>query len=287
MRWRGGQRGGGIEDRRGLGAGAVAGGGGLIGIIAVAAYLFFGIDPNTTQAIVGGLNMGGGAEQRGTMGTPEDDAGLFVDIVGKNVNDVWATRLDGYTPPTVILYEQGTNTGCGYGQAAMGPFYCPADQRIYIDLAFFDELSSRFGAPGDFAQAYVLGHEVGHHIQTVLGTSQEVRRAQSAARSEAEANSYSVALELQADCYAGVWAQRVDDVTVGAVALEQGDFEEGRRAAEAIGDDTLQRRSQGRVVPDSFTHGTSEQRQYWLAEGYRTGDPNACDTFGALEAGRL
>lgn len=283
MRWRGGQRGGGIEDRRGLGAGAIAGGGGLVGIIAVAAYLFLGIDPNTTQAIVGGLNMGGGAEQRGTVGTPKDDAGLFVDIVGKNVNDVWATKLDGYTPPTVILYEQGTNTGCGYGQAAMGPFYCPSDQSVYLDLSFWNTMSTQLGASdGDFAKAYVIAHEYGHHIQTLTGASQKVQQAQRSLSQE-EGNRYSVALELQADCYAGVWAANAAQVSNGEVAMESGDLEAGLKTAKAIGDDTLQQRSGGRVTPENFTHGSSAERMEWLKRGYQSGDPRTCEgTFEGL-----
>ncbi len=186
-----------------------------------------------------------------------------------------------------MLFEGATGTQCGTGQAAMGPFYCPLDRRIYIDLSFFQELSTRFGAPGDFAQAYVIAHEVGHHVQTILGTSHQVRAAQVRAGSEAAANQYSVAQELQADCFAGIWAANVAAVSGGEVALEAGDFAEGQRAAQAIGDDTLQRETQGRVVPDSFTHGSAEQRQTWLLRGFETGDPDACDTFAALQNGTL
>jgi predicted metalloprotease len=293
MRWRGGRRGGQIEDRRGMRGGRGAAGGGL-GIIAIGliGYFVFGLDPQMLMQIASEVSGPTMQQEQGQIGTPEDEIAQFVDAIVTSTTDVWTVEFanDGrtYQPPSpLVLYTGATGTQCGMGQAAIGPFYCPADRRIYIDLSFYDELSQRFGAPGDFAQAYVLGHEVGHHIQTLLGTSDQVRRAEAAARSEADANAYSVALELQADCYAGVWAQRVDDVTGGAVALEEGDFEEGRRAAEAIGDDTLQRETQGRVVPDSFTHGTSEQRQYWLAQGYRTGDPDACDTFARLENGTL
>jgi hypothetical protein len=187
----------------------------------------------------------------------------------------------GYLSPTLILYDRATGTGCGTGQAAMGPFYCPLDRRVYLDLEFFNELSTRFGAPGDFAQAYVIAHEVGHHIQNLLGTSEQVQRAEQSGN-RAEANRYSVALELQADCYAGVWAAHAAEVSNGKVALEQGDLQEGLRAAAAVGDDTLQRETQGRVVPDSFTHGSAAQRQHWLQEGYSTGDPKACDTFAGL-----
>lgn len=283
MRWRGGSRGGNIEDRRGLGAGAIAGGGGLVSIIALAAYFFLGIDPNTTQAIMGGLNIGGGAEQRGTQGTPADDAGLFVDIIGRNVNDVWSTKMNGYSAPRVVLYEQGTSTGCGYGQAAMGPFYCPADRTVYLDLSFWQTMSTQLGASdGDFAKAYVIAHEFGHHVQTLTGASEKVQQAQRSLSQE-EGNRYSVALELQADCYAGVWAANASKVSGGEVALQPGDLEAGLKTANAIGDDALQRRSGGRVTPENFTHGSSAERMEWLQHGYRSGDPGACDgTFAGL-----
>lgn len=276
MRWRGGRRYGNIEDRRGL-RGAGAGGIGIGGIaIALIGYFVFGIDP----ALL--LNAGAPYEdaQSGVGGTPADEAGQFVDTILSSTTDVWRRQIADYEPPgPLVLYEQATGTQCGMGQAAMGPFYCPLDRRIYIDLDFYRELETRFGAPGDFARAYVIAHEVGHHVQTLLGTSAEVRRRQQAARSETEANRYSVALELQADCFAGVWAASAAQASGGAVALEEGDLAEGLTAASAIGDDTLQRRSQGRVVPDSFTHGTSEQRQYWLRRGYEGGSASACDTF--------
>jgi len=282
MRWQGGRRGGNIEDRRGLGPVGMAGGG--IGALVVAAigYFVFGIDPTTTQQITSQLG-GVGAEQQGERGSPEDEAGLFVDVVGTNVDDVWASKLQGYRPPTVVLYDQGTNTGCGFGQSAMGPFYCPTDQRVYLDLSFWQEMETQLGASGaDFARAYVIAHEYGHHVQTLTGASQQVQRAQQAASSRAEANRYSVALELQADCYAGVWAANAAAVSGGQVALTSGDLEEGLRTASAIGDDTLQRRQGGRVVPEGFTHGSSAQRQEWLRRGYQSGDPAACDTFANL-----
>lgn len=283
MRWRGGSRGGNIEDRRGLGAGAIAGGGGLVGIIAIAAYVFLGIDPNTTQAIMGGLNMGGGAEQRGTQGTPADDAGLFVDVIGKNINDVWTEKMSGYSAPRVVLYEQGTNTGCGYGQAAMGPFYCPTDQTVYLDLSFWQTMSTQLGASdGDFAKAYVISHEFGHHVQTLTGASAKVQQAQRSLSQE-QGNRYSVALELQADCYAGVWAANASGVSGGEVALQSGDLEAGLKTANAIGDDTLQKRGGGQVTPENFTHGSSAERMAWLKRGYQSGNPATCDgTFEGL-----
>lgn len=282
MRWQGGRRGGGIEDRRGMGGGAVAGGGIGVAILGLIGYFVFGIDPSTTQQVASQLG-GVGAQEQGVVGSPEDEAGRFVDVIGTNVDDVWRTRLDGYQPPNVVLYEQGTGTGCGFGQAAMGPFYCPSDRTVYLDLSFWQEMESKLGASGaDFARAYVIAHEYGHHVQTLTGASQQVREAQQRAAGQAEANRYSVALELQADCYAGVWARNASAVSNGAVALEPGDLEEGLRTAQAIGDDTLQRRSSGRVVPEGFTHGSSAQRMEWLQRGYSTGDPATCDTFASL-----
>lgn len=282
MRWQGGRRGGGIEDRRGMGGGAVAGGGIGVAVLALIGYFVFGIDPSTTTQVASQFGAAGAA-QEGREGTPEDQAGLFVDVVGRNINEVWAQKLDGYRPPdNIVLYEQGTNTGCGYGQAALGPFYCPADRQVYLDLSFWQEME-RMGASGaDFAKAYVLAHEIGHHVQTLTGASEQVQRAQQAARSEGEANRYSVALELQADCYAGVWAANAAAVSGGEVALEPGDLEEGLRTASAIGDDALQRNSGRGVNPESFTHGSSEQRRQWLQRGYQSGDPAACDTFRGL-----
>ena len=282
MRWQGGRRGGNIDDRRGMGGAGIAGGG--IGAIVLAAigYFVFGIDPQTTQQITSQLGGVGSAEQ-GTQGSPADQAGAFVDVIGTNVDDVWKTKLQGYQPPTVTLYEQGTSTGCGFGQAAMGPFYCHTDRHVYLDLSFWRQMESELGASAaDFARAYVIAHEYGHHVQTLMGTSQQVQRAQQRASGQAEANQYSVALELQADCYAGVWARNASAVSNGAVALEAGDLEEGLRTASAIGDDTLQRRQGGRVVPEGFTHGSSAQRMEWLRRGYDSGDPAACDTFSAL-----
>ena len=232
MRWQGGRRGGGIEDRRGMGGGAVAGGG--IGVLVLAAigYFVFGIDPNTTQQVASQFGGASQSEQAGKTGTPEDQAGQFVEVVGTNINDVWKTKL---------------------------------------------------GASGaDFAKAYVIAHEFGHHVQHLTGATDQVQRAQQSARSQAEGNKYSVALELQADCYAGVWARNAAAVSNGQVALEPGDLEEGMKTAQAIGDDTLQRRGGGRVSPESFTHGSSAQRVEWLQRGYQTGDPASCDTFKGL-----
>jgi len=282
MRWQGGERGGGVEDRRGLGGG-VAAGGGLVGLVlAAAGYLFFGIDPSTTQQVVSQFGPAT-AQQQGQVGTPQDEAGQFVDVVGTNINAVWKTKLRNYSAPLTVIYTQGTQTGCGFGQSAMGPFYCPTDKTVYLDLAFWQEMESQLGASGaDFAKAYVIAHEFGHHVQTLTGVSQQVQQAQQRARGSSEGNRYSVALELQADCYAGVWAANAAAVSNGQVAMEPGDLEEGLKTANAIGDDTLQRRSSGRVSPESFTHGSSAQRVQWLQRGYQSGDPASCDTFANL-----
>ncbi len=278
MRWGGGRRGGGIEDRRGVGGARIAGGG--IGTLALAllGYFVFGIDPQLTTQVVSQFDT---PQQQGKTGTPDDEAGRFVDIISANVNDVWSARMEGYRPPRVVLYEQGTPTGCGYGQAAMGPFYCPADTTIYLDLSFWREMETRLGASGaEFARAYVIAHEFAHHVQRLTGATQKVE-AQRRTGSTAAANQASVALELQADCYAGVWAASAAAASNGQVALEPGDLEEGLKTARAIGDDALQQRSGGRVTPENFTHGSSEQRMTWLRRGYESRDPAQCETFGA------
>lgn len=282
MRWQGGRRGGGIEDRRGMGGGTVAGGSVGVLVLAAIGYFVFGIDPSTTTQLASQFG-GTGTQEAGRTGTPDDQAGQFVDVVGANINDVWAANLQGYEAPRVVLYEQGTNTGCGFGQAAMGPFYCPSDSTVYLDLGFWRDMETQLGASGaDFARAYVIAHEFGHHVQTLTGASQQVQAAQQRASGEAEANRYSVALELQADCYAGVWAANAAAVSNGAVALESGDLEEGMKTANAIGDDTLQQRGGGRVSPEGFTHGSSAQRVEWLRRGYQSGDPAVCDTFSGV-----
>lgn len=282
MKWQGGRGGGGVEDRRGMGAGTVAGGGLGVFVLGLIGYFAFGIPMETTQQVASQLG-GVGAQEQGQVGTPQDQAGRFVDVIGTNINDVWATKLANYSAPRTVIYTQGTNTGCGFGQAAMGPFYCPTDNTVYLDLAFWEEMESQLGASGaDFARAYVIAHEYGHHVQTLTGASARVEAAQQRASGEAEANRYSVALELQADCYAGVWAANASAVSGGQVALEPGDLEEGMKTANAIGDDTLQRRGGGQVSPEGFTHGTSAQRVEWLQRGYQSGDPAVCDTFQGL-----
>jgi predicted metalloprotease len=283
MRWRGGRTGN-VEDRRGLSSGGLAAGGGIGAVvIGLVAYFLFGVPPQDAARIASQLNIGGGAQERGTEGVPQDDAGLFVATIGQSANDVWASKLQGYTQPNIVLYTSGTGTQCGYGQAAMGPFYCPNDQTVYLDLSFWQQMTDQLGAAeGDFAKAYVIAHEIGHHVQTLTGASQRVQQAQQSL-GQAEGNRYSVALELQADCYAGVWAANASAVSNGAVAMESGDIEAGLKTAKAIGDDALQQRGGGRVTPENFTHGSSAQRMEWLQRGYQSGDPRTCDgTFAGL-----
>jgi predicted metalloprotease len=277
MRWQGGRQGGNIEDRRGLGP--IAAGGGIGGVaLAVIAYLLFGEEGARTVMNMQGQGMGA-EQQQGVQGSPSDEQGKFADVVTTSVNDVWAQEFQRsgqrYEPPVTVLYTQATTTACGVGQAGMGPFYCPNDRKVYLDLSFFQELSDRFGAPGEFARAYVIAHEIGHHVQTLTGTSAKVHQAQQAAGDQAEANQWSVRLELQADCYAGVWANRYGSTR----RLESGDIESALGAASAVGDDVLQRRGRGTVSPDSFTHGSAAQRTRWFRVGYDSGDPGACDTF--------
>jgi len=280
MRWEGGRRSGGIEDRRGLspvGAGGLGVGGVVLALIG---YFVFGINPTTTLQAVNGA--GSQVEQQeGVRGKVADRDGQFVDVIATNVGDVWTQIFsrEGETyraPDAVVLYSQSTGTGCGLGQSAMGPFYCPNDQKVYLDLSFWQELGGRFGAQGDAAKAYVIAHEMGHHVQHLLGADAKAQRM--GARG---AESGSVRLELQADCYAGVWAAHAAQASGGQVALEPKDIEDGLRAAAAVGDDTLQREATGRVAPDSFTHGSSAQRTRWFRAGVEAGDPSACDTFGA------
>jgi predicted metalloprotease len=278
MRWGGGRESGNIEDRRGLGPVGV-GGLGVGGVVlALVGYFVFGIDPSTTLSVVGGAQPQA-EQQAGFRGQPKDEAGRFVDVISTSVDDVWTAifKQEGQTyrpPAAVVLYDQSTGTGCGLGQSAMGPFYCPQDQKVYLDLAFWRELETKFGAQGEAARAYVIAHEVGHHVQNLLGATGQAERM--GARG---AQSGSVRLELQADCYAGVWAAHAPEVSGGQVQLDPKDVEDGLRAAASVGDDTLQRQSTGRVAPDSFTHGSSEQRMRWFRTGVTTGDPAACDTF--------
>jgi len=271
-----------VEDRRGMSMPGGRAGGIGIGTIALALVaMYFGVDPSVV------LNMGQGLSQNNApvevRPIPADDPDAkFVAKVLASTEDTWGKIFQAsgqqYPPPKLVLFSGQTPTACGAGQAAAGPFYCPGDQKVYIDLSFYQEMKDRFHAPGDFAQAYVIAHEVGHHIQNLQGISDKVQKARENARNEAESNAYSVRLELQADCYAGVWAMRADgDHRI----LEAGDVEEAMTAAAAIGDDALQKQAQGYAVPDSFTHGTSQQRMRWFNQGFSTGEVKQCDTFSA------
>ena len=282
MRWRGGRRSSNVEDRRGTrmrGGRAFKGGIGTIVITLALAY-FLGIDPQVLLQL----------QQDGTTEVVEADyqptaeeqqQADFVSVVLADTEDTWGQifRQAGhvYEEPNLVLFSGSVRSACGMASAAMGPFYCPADKKVYIDLSFFDDLQQRHGAPGDFAQAYVIAHEVGHHVQNLLGTSTQVRKAQSGL-GKAGANELSVKLELQADCFAGLWGYHADR---SRQVLEQGDIEEALGAASAIGDDRLQKEGQGYVVPESFTHGSSRQRVHWFKQGIDSGDVGDCDTFGS------
>jgi hypothetical protein len=271
----------------GMGGGMRRGGGlGIFGILILLGIAWLlGINP--LSLLSGDLDPGGGGgyvEQQSAGGgsvssAQEEEMKEFVSVVLAETEDTWHRILPEvgkqYREPKLVLFSGGAQSGCGFAQSAVGPFYCPADEKVYLDLSFFEELAQRFGAPGDFAQAYVIAHEVGHHVQTVLGIEDQVGKAR-AGMSESEANALSVRVELQADCFAGVWAH---DAHQQSGLLEPGDIEEALGAASAVGDDTLQKQAGGRVVPDSFTHGSSEQRTRWFETGYRSGKIEGCDTF--------
>ena len=301
MRWRGRRQSNNVDDRRfdssaGLG-GMGRGGGGLlrllptvlrllgpkgtlIAALGVGAFMLFGGDLSSL--------LGGGTPARAPSATStprqssaETEQVAFVKTILADTEDTWqklfAAQGRKYEYPHLVLYRGAIRSACGTGRSAMGPFYCPGDRKVYLDLGFFDELARRHGAPGDFAQAYVVAHEIGHHVQTLLGTSAKVQQARRSL-GEAAGNKLSVRQELQADCYAGIWAHHADR---SRQLLEQGDIEEGLTAANAIGDDRLQREATGRVSPDSFTHGTSEQRMHWFSQGYKAGTLQACDLFAS------
>jgi predicted metalloprotease len=275
-----------VEDRRGMGGGGLRLGGGRMGIgtiaIALVASYFLGINPLTVLSMLSG---GGGMPAIEQSAPPakappaNDQTAAFVSKVLASTEDTWneAFRANGktYQEPKLVLFSGVTPTACGTGQSAMGPFYCPGDKKVYIDLEFFNELKTRFKAPGEFAQAYVIAHEVGHHVQNLLGIADQVHNAQQRA-SKVEGNALSVRMELQADCLAGVWGKRTDTMKN---VLEPGDLEAALTAASAIGDDRLQQQTQGRIVPESFTHGSSAQRMKWFKIGFETGDMNRCNTF--------
>jgi uncharacterized protein len=283
MRWKTGRRSSNIEDRRGRRAGPIAFKGGIGTIVLVlAASYFLGINPLDILMMQGGTGLGTDVSQSDWQPSPEEQRMAdFVSVVLADTEDTWTEifRQAGktYEEPNLVLYSGAVQSACGMGSAAMGPFYCPGDRKVYIDLAFFDELRRRHGAPGDFAQAYVIAHEVGHHVQNLLGISDQVRSAQRGL-GKAEANALSVKLELQADCFAGVWGNHADR---SRQVLEEGDIEEALNAASAIGDDRLQKEGSGYVVPENFTHGTSRQRVEWFKRGIEHGDVGSCNTFAA------
>lgn len=297
MKWDGQRESSQIEDRRGSGGGGRAGGGirvgggrgvglGTIAIALVAGWIF-GINPGTIIGVLGGLEGAApGATQQApapgaTRSAPQDEQARFVSTVLASTEEVWAETFQAsgrdYRKPVLVLYRGSTRSACGTGQAAMGPFYCPGDEKVYLDLGFFETMRRQLGAPGDFAQAYVVAHEVGHHVQHLLGITDRVD-ALRGRQSEAQANAMSVRLELQADCFAGVWAGRSQQAKNW---LEQGDLEEAMNAASQIGDDTLQQNAGGAVRPESFTHGSSAQRMRWFQRGFQSGQVSQCDTFQA------
>lgn len=289
MRLDDGRESGNVEDRRG-GRGGLPVGGRSIGvgtIVLALVAMYFGVDPSVVLNMAGGPQTPAGQQApvapgvQDTGDVAQDGLARFTSRVLADTEDTWAALFQAgggqYREPRLVLYTGGTQTACGMGQAAMGPFYCPGDERVYLDLGFYTELQNRFGAPGDFAQAYVIAHEIGHHVQHLTGIADKVQRAKQRA-GEKEANLLQVRMELQADCYAGIWAHHANR---SRAILEQGDVDEALRAAAAIGDDTLQKQSRGYVVPESFTHGSAEQRMRWFKRGLDTGDAAACDTFAA------
>jgi len=269
---------GNVEDRRGMGV--AAGGLGVGGIVVAVIAYFLGFDPGTAINVGQQVSNVTQHERPVAKGTPNDQMGEFVARVLGSTEDAWskifAQSGSEYRPPTLVLYDGAVRSACGMGQSAMGPFYCPNDEKLYVDLSFYRDLQSRFRAPGDFAQAYVIAHEVGHHVQKLTGSFKRLEQARGRV-AQAEYNRLSVRMELQADCYAGVWGYHA-----GAMKqLSPGDIEEALNAATAIGDDRLQQQTQGRVVPESFTHGSSAQRVRWFKRGMESGQPKSCDTFNA------
>lgn len=284
MRWREGRRSSNVEDSRGSG-GNFGGGGfkfGIGGLVVAAVAYFMGVDPRLILGLMEATQTGT-QEAPPQTGTPADEAGQFVSVVLADTEDTWAEIFSAagrsYEPPKLRLFSDGVQSGCGTASAQVGPFYCPIDSRVYIDLDFYNRLSQQFKFSGDFAEAYVIAHEVGHHVQNLLGVADKVRAAQERA-SEQQANQLQVRMELQADCYAGIWANHADKARK---ILESGDVEEALGAAAAVGDDMIQQKTQGHVVPDSFTHGSAAQRQKWFRAGLQTGTLESCDTFNTRD----
>jgi predicted metalloprotease len=282
MRWSSGRRSQNIEDRRGRRIGRKTAGGG-IGVIVIALIaMYFGVDPSVFLNQQGSPSIGTSSYSVSTSDTPENRQLVeFVSVVLADTEDTWHALFRQwdrtYTEPTLVLFSGAVESACGYAQAAVGPFYCPGDQKVYIDLSFYNDLKNRFRAPGDFAQAYVIAHEIGHHVQTLLGISKKIHNLRSRV-TKVEANRLSVMQELQADCFAGIWAHHADKARQ---ILEEGDIKEALNAASSIGDDRLQKQSRGYVTPDSFTHGSSAQRVRWFRQGLQTGDISQCNTFKA------
>ncbi|WP_145526520.1 KPN_02809 family neutral zinc metallopeptidase [Yersinia rohdei] len=286
MRWQGRRESDNVEDRRGDSSGGgggfrppIGGKGGLVILIVVLVAGYYGVD--LTPLLNGSDPIPQTQTRQGSphsISAKDDQDAKFTSVILADTEDTWKPIFQkmgrAYQEPKLVMYRGATRTGCGTGQSVMGPFYCPADNTVYIDLSFYDDMKTKLGAGGDFAQAYVIAHEVGHHVQHLMGIDTQVRQQQQGA-SQAQANRLSVKMELQADCFAGVWGKAMEEQNV----LEVGDLQEALNAAQAIGDDRLQQQSQGRVVPDSFTHGTSAQRYTWFKRGFDSGDPNSCNTF--------
>lgn len=288
MRWQGRRESDNVEDRRNDSGSPISGGGrniripsgkgGIILLIVVVVAGYYGVD---LTGFLTGEPVSQQSSQQRTVSPQDNEAAKFTSVILATTEDTWTQQFEkmgkSYQVPKLVMYRGATRTGCGTGQSVMGPFYCPADTTVYIDLSFYDDMKEKLGADGDFAQGYVIAHEVGHHVQKLLGIEPKVRQMQQNA-SESQVNQLSVRMELQADCFAGVWGHAMQQQGV----LEPGDLEEALNAAQAIGDDRLQQQSQGRVVPDSFTHGTSQQRYTWLKRGLDSGDPAQCNTFGKM-----
>lgn len=285
MQWRGRRASTNVDDRRGVSGGGLAAGGGVIGVIIYLIYSFLGGGGGDVSQIPQMLPGGGGAQTEMTAEEKkaDDDRAEFVKVVLADTEDVWGKLFSDmgrtYEAPRLVLFRDAVQSACGNASSASGPFYCPGDQQVYIDLSFYQDMQTKLNAPGDFAMAYVVAHEIGHHIQKLTGTSDKMSQLRQS-MSETEYNKYSVKVELQADFYAGVWANHAQQMKS---ILEPGDIDEALNAANAIGDDRLQKEAQGRVVPDAFTHGTSAQRMYWFKKGFTTGDVKQGDTFSASD----